>query len=181
VLFQTATKFDKIVLPHLTSAYNLARWLLRSDSDAEDAVQEACVRAYQHFAEFRGIDARPWLLAIVRNAAYTALRKNRSAHEDMSLDDLIDSPKLIGNVSAAETVALESITLQELHSSVDRLPNEFKEVVVLRDIEGFSYAEIADITNLPIGTVMSRLSRARKRLRGLVVDLFPESNGGTRP
>lgn len=166
-------------MPHLPSAYNLARWLLRSDSDAEDVVQEACLRAFEHFSEIRGANAGPWLLAIVRNSAFGVLRKSRGSAETLPLDSL-DSDSLIASGDATEEKAMQSIAIGELHSAIDRLQAEFKEMIVLRDIEGFSYAEIADVTRLPIGTVMSRLNRARKALRALVADLYVD-DGGVRP
>jgi RNA polymerase sigma factor (sigma-70 family) len=172
------TKFEAVVLVHLPSAYNLARWLVRSPNDADDVVQDACLRAYQHFEEFRGTDARPWLLAIVRNAAFALLRKHRIAEEAMRLDDLAEASTMIGAAPGADVDALKSITLQELHASIDRLPAAFKEMIVLRDMEGLSYLEIASITQIPVGTVMSRLSRARKHLRGEIVDLLPDRPKG---
>jgi RNA polymerase sigma-70 factor (ECF subfamily) len=179
MFFTTKSKFDKVVMPHVPGAYNLARWLLRSDSDAEDVVQESCLRAYEHLDELRGADARRWLLAIVRNSAYSALRKRRAQPGALSLDDLFDDASSLGSQPGAETAALESISLQELRAAIDRLPHEFREVVVLRDLEELSYLEIAGVIGAPVGTVMSRLSRARRRLRSIVADQFTE-NGEMR-
>jgi RNA polymerase sigma-70 factor (ECF subfamily) len=179
VFFQSASKFEKIVLPHLPSAYNLARWLLGADSDAEDVVQEACLRAYEHFDGFRGGDARAWLLTIVRNSAFTTLRKLPARPETLSLDDdLLDEPALGGGSMGTESAALEAISLQELRRAIDLLPPEYREVVILRDMEGLPYLEIAGVIDAPIGTVMSRLSRARRRLRSQVSCLFTEDGEG---
>lgn len=156
-------RFEQLVLPHLDAAFNLARWLTRNDQDAEDVVQEACLRALKYFEGFHGGDSRAWLLTIVRNTCYTWLRQNR-AHEittpfDPELHDVesdTDNP---------ERMLLQSVDLQRLRLALETLPVEYREVIVLRELEDLSYKEIAAIANIPIGTVMSRLARARDRLQ----------------
>ena len=153
-------QFESIVLPHLDAAYNLARWLAGNDHDAQDIAQEACTRAFRFFDGYRGGDGRSWLLAIVRNTAYSWLKKNRPAanvtiHED-ELAEIEDTSAAAGAVHGADTVALRA--------ALESLPLEFREALVLRELEGFSYKEIADVAAVPVGTVMSRLARARRQL-----------------
>jgi RNA polymerase sigma-70 factor (ECF subfamily) len=156
------TRFDQAILPHLDAAYNLARWLTRNEHDAEDVVQEASLRAYQFFGRFHGGDGRAWLLAIVRNTCYTWLDRNRARLPITSFDE--------EKHSGAATAAPPEAPLQQqedrelLGQALAELPPEFREVIVLRELEGLSYKEIAAVTGSPIGTVMSRLARARERL-----------------
>jgi RNA polymerase sigma factor (sigma-70 family) len=154
------------VLPHLDGAYNLARWLTRNPDDAEDIVQEAYLRAFKFFDTLRGADSRAWLLTIVRNACYTWLQQNRPRDLAAPFDEEIHS----GESDSADpaTLALKSASHQMLKEALEELPAEFREVVVLRDLEGFSYKEIAEIAKIPPGTVMSRLARARQRLKELL-------------
>jgi len=153
--------FEKAVLPHLDAAYNLARWLVRNDADAEDVVQEATLRAYKFFGGYRGGDGRAWLLTIVRNTCYTWLQQNR-AHEPAT--DFDEETHGVENVTP-ETILLGSVDRQMLKDALEELPVEFREAVILRELEGLSYKEIASVINVPVGTVMSRLARARKRLQ----------------
>ncbi len=153
--------FEQTVLSNLDAAYNLARWLTRDDRDAEDMVQEACLRAFRFFDSFHGGDSRAWLLTIVRNTCYTWLRKNR-AHEVVAFDEEIDGVETDLN---PEEVLLQNADQQLLRKAMEELPIEFREVIILRELEGLSYKEIASITGVPLGTVMSRLARARKRLQ----------------
>ena len=169
--------FDETVLPHLDATYNLARWLLRNEHDAQDAVQEGCLRAFRFFPSFGGGDARAWLMAIVRNVCYSQLRVNRPLREAAEFDEDITPPD-------SETPNPEDVLLQRnngdlVRKALDELPVRFREVVVLRELEGMSYKEIADITGLPTGTVMSRLSRARGRLRQTLTDRLRESGART--
>jgi len=155
-------RFEQAVLPHLDAAYNLARWLTRNDADAADVVQESFLRALRFFGGFRGGDTRAWLLTIVRNASYTWLRRNR-VHELAAtpFDEEVHS----GESDDPETILLEGADTEMLGQALEALPVEFREVVILRELEGLSYKKIAGIADVPVGTVMSRLARARKRLR----------------
>ncbi len=153
-------RFEHAVMPHFDAAYNLARWLTRSEGDADDVVQESYLRAFTFFDSFRGGDARAWMLSIVRNTCFTWLRKNR-VHDLMTEFD----EALHGSESAnPETMTLRRADAEAVREAVATLPAEFREVLVLREMEGLSYKEIAEITGIAMGTVMSRLSRARDRL-----------------
>ncbi|MCW3055811.1 MAG: polymerase subunit sigma [Chthonomonadales bacterium] len=164
MLDQSKTRrFERIVLPHVKAAYNLAWWLLRNEQDAEDVVQEACLRAYKHLDRFRGEDARAWLLTIVRNEGYDWLDRNRRRERTVSLDQTsIDIPSETDN---PEVLVMRNIDMGLLHEGLENLPVEFREVLVLRELEELSYREIAAIVEIPLGTVMSRLARGRKRLQ----------------
>ena len=155
-------RFEREILPHLDAAHNLARWLAGNDADAADVVQEASVRALSFFDGYRGGDARAWLLRIVRNTFYTWLRQNRG-DETTPLDEAVH------NVAAPAANPEQSILLRAdramLRQAIADLPVEFREALVLRDIEDLSYKQIAHVAGVPIGTVMSRLARARKLLR----------------
>ena len=160
-------QYEQTVLVHLDAAYNLARWLTRDDRDAEDVVQEACLRAFQFFDGFHGGNSRAWLLTIVRHTCYTWLRKNR-AHEILSFDDELEA---VEPGASPEELVLQNADQQLLHKALEELPAEFREVIVLRELEGLSYKEIASIAGVPLGTVMSRLARARKRLQQCLTQL----------
>jgi RNA polymerase sigma-70 factor (ECF subfamily) len=155
--------FEEAALPHLGAAYNVARWLTRDEADAEDVVQEAYLRAFRHFGSFRGGDGRPWLLAIVRNTYYTWKHNTRSHALTLPLDDEVH--KLESKDLDPETLLLQSADTQMVRRALEDLPVEFREVIVLRELEGLSYKQIADVADIPIGTVMSRLARARGRLQ----------------
>lgn len=154
-------RFEQTVVPHLDAAYNLSRWLTRNDTDAQDVVQEAYLRAFKFFGSYRGGDSRSWLLTIVRNTCYTWLQQNRARELTTEFDEEIHSTES-GN---PETLLIESANRQLLKQALEELPVSFREVVILRELEGLSYKEIADITDVPVGTVMSRLARARKQLQ----------------
>jgi RNA polymerase sigma-70 factor, ECF subfamily len=172
--FGDRARFEQMVLPHLDAAFNLARWMLRSRADAEDVAQEALLRAYRFFGGFHGGDARAWLLQIVRNTCYTWLEKNRPA-EVMEFDETHHSTELGGLAAGAphrsqlggspEAQAIASEDRERLTCALEQLPPRFREVLVLRELEGCSYKEIAAITSVPLGTVMSALSRARRQLQ----------------
>jgi RNA polymerase sigma factor (sigma-70 family) len=152
-------------MAHLDAAYNLARWLTRDESDAEDVVQEACLRAFRFQASFHGGNARAWLLAIVRNTYYTWLQKNRAQTLNVEFtDDTVAAVDydLATTADSVERLLQEDDTRQLVRRALERLPAEFREVIVLRELEDLSYREIAQIADIPLGTVMSRLSRARK-------------------
>jgi len=150
-------------LPHLDAAYNLARWLTRNPQDADDVVQQACLRALRFFPGFRGGDARSWLLTIVRNTCYTWLQTNRPLQSAAEFDENLAPPD--SRSPNPEEAALQSDTSAIVHKALEKLPANFREVLVLRELQGLSYREIASITGVPAGTVMSSLSRARQRLR----------------
>jgi RNA polymerase sigma-70 factor (ECF subfamily) len=156
-------RFDQAVLPHLAAAYNLARWLTRDEHDAEDVVQDAYVRALTFFDSFHGGDSRAWLLTIVRHTCYTWLQRNRGHELTAEFDEELHSGE--GEASNPERLLLQQANQEMLRQALEALPVEYREVVVLRELEGLSYKEIAGIADLPIGTVMSRLARARKRLQ----------------
>lgn len=155
-----------MALPHLDAAYNLARWLVRDDHDAQDIVQEAYLRALRFFAGFHGSDARGWLMAIVRNRCYSWLRRNRAAEVEFSEEDSAGATSAtmahVDEDPAAQLARHDDSSA--LARALDRLPVEFREVVVLRELEELSYKQIAAIVEVPIGTVMSRLARGRKLL-----------------
>jgi|SRR5579862_5458840 len=166
-------KYNAVVMPHLNAAYNLARWLMHDDRDAEDVVQEACLRAFKFLDGFRNGDGRAWLLAIVRNTCYTWLQQNR-AHElnTVSFSEEIHSENCAPEKS--ESAIHQHIDNQMLRLALERLPVEYREVIVLRELEGLSYKEIADLANIAMGTVMSRLARGRKRLQEQLQSLRAE-------
>ena len=162
--------FERVVLPHLRAAYNLARWILRNDHDAEDVMQEAVLRAFRSFDGFSGGNPRTWLMTVVRNSSYTFLQQNRAHELGTELDDDLHSGIAAG-VRVPETpevVLLRGAEGRFLNEAVAALPVEFREVFVLREAEGLSYKEIADLAGIPIGTVMSRLSRARRHLQAAI-------------
>ena len=166
------TAFDQAVLPHLDAAYNLARWLTRNNQDAEDVTQEACLRAFKYWKGFSGRDSRSWLLAIVRNTYYSWLRQ-RSVQPELTEDGEIDD--VDDGIPNPERALLQNADRDMLKAALDDLAVEFREAIVLREMEGLSYKEIADIAGVPIGTVMSRLARARKRLQIYLTRTAPEN------
>ncbi len=155
-------RFEQAVLAHEDAAYNLARWLTGNDQDAEDVVQEAVLRAFQAFGGFHGVSGRAWLFAIVRNTGYTWLRRNRP-HELVPLDDEAHSGPC--DALNPETILMLQADSRLIRQALEELPIEFREVMVLREMEGLSYKEIAEIVAIPPGTVMSRLARGRRRLQ----------------
>jgi RNA polymerase sigma-70 factor (ECF subfamily) len=152
-------RFEQLVMPHVDAAYNLARWLTRNDHDAEDVMQDAMLRAFRFLDGLRG-EARPWLLAIVRNACFTWLHANRPA-EVQSIDDLAlaEDP-----LAGPEPAAARELDRRAVNAAIAALPVQFREVLVLRELEDLAYKDIARVAGIPIGTVMSRLSRARRLL-----------------
>ena len=158
--------FEEALLPHLDAAHNLARWLVRNEQDAQDVVQEAYLRAFKSFRGFRGSNGRAWLLTIVRNTSYTLLKKSRAADLTTTFDEEIHAT---ADESVSPAAILEySEDAELIGQAMDELPAEFREILVLRHQEGLSYKEIADIAQIRPGTVMSRLARARARLKEYV-------------
>ena len=157
------SSFEALMLPHLDAAHNLAKWLLRNEQDAQDVVQEAFLRAFKSFGGFHGSNGRAWLLTIVRNTCYTLLKKNRVADLTTPFDEEIHASD-DESVSAA-TILERSEDAELIRKAMDELPAEFREILTLRHQEGLSYKEIADIAQIAPGTVMSRLARARVKLK----------------
>ena len=171
-------RFQEIALPHLDAAYNLARWLARNDDDAQDIVQEAFLRAFKSFAGFRGASGRPWLLTIVRNTCYTWLREHRAALLEVPYDDELAGADAYPDRGDGNPEAILASTEDRrlFDAALGALPIEFREAVVLRDVEDLSYKEIANVAAIPIGTVMSRLARGR---RMLFAELTRRREGGS--
>ncbi len=158
---QDQVRFEQLVLPHLDAAFNLARWLLRSRADAEDVAQDAVLRSYRFFLSFHGGDARAWLLQIVRNTCYTWQEKNRPVQQMTEFNEELHT---VSSVSP-ESLAIAASNRDQLTRALESLPPRQREIIVLRELEGCSYKEISAITSIPIGTVMSALSRARRQLQ----------------
>jgi RNA polymerase sigma-70 factor (ECF subfamily) len=159
-----AADFDRKFLPHMDAAYNLARWLVRDDHDAQDVVQEAYLRALRFAAGFRGGDPRAWILAIVRNTAFTWLKRNRGPVLSTEFDEQVHHAEARDEEGGLEAEAVRKADAEMIRGALEELAEEFREVIVMRDIEGLSYKEIAQAISAPIGTVMSRLARARGKL-----------------
>jgi RNA polymerase sigma-70 factor, ECF subfamily len=155
--------FEETMLPHMDAAHNLAKWLLRNEQDAQDVVQEAYLRAFKSFSGFHGSNGRAWLLTIVRNTSYTLLKKNKTVDLTTTFDEEIHASSY-ESVSPA-TILEHAEDAELIREAMDELPAEFREILALRHQEGLSYKEIADITQIPPGTVMSRLARARGKLK----------------
>jgi RNA polymerase sigma-70 factor (ECF subfamily) len=157
------TSFEDVMLPHLDAAHNLAKWLLRNEQDAQDVVQEAYLRAFKSFGGFHGSNGRAWLLTIVRNTSYTLLKKNQAVDLTTIFDEELHTSS---HESVSPTTILEqSENTALIREAINELPAEFREILTLRHQEGLSYKEIAEIAQIPPGTVMSRLARARAKLR----------------
>ena len=173
-------QFEPLALPHMEAAFNLAFWLARSRPDAEDIVQEAYLRAFRAFGSFRGEDMRPWLLAIVRNTAYRWLSNRRRSGTVISLEEAFadnagegaGANQIVADEPTAEERMIGAAERDYVQRALAELPPAFREVLVLREIEGLSYRDIAEVTGAPIGTVMSRLSRGRGELRKTLTRLL---------
>jgi RNA polymerase sigma-70 factor (ECF subfamily) len=164
---QPAGSFEQVMLPHLDAAYNLARWLMRDPTQAEDVVQDAVVRALNYFASYKGGDARAWLLRIVRNAAYGAMANSRQGATtslDAGEDGLAPALQLADTADDPEAALHRRQGVAQLNEAIEALPPELRECLVLHELEELSYKDVAQITGVPIGTVMSRLWRARRAL-----------------
>ncbi len=165
--------FEEAVLPHLDAAFNYARWLTRGRGEAEDVVQEACVRALRYFSSLRSDDARAWLMAIVRNTWYRRVARAGQARI-APLEDSADDP--IDGQPDPEATVIRQQSVDAVRFAIEALPADFREIIVLRELEGLSYKEIATVVGIPIGTVMSRLSRARERLLAALAGLGAGGN-----
>ncbi len=164
------SNFQQAGLPHLDAAYNLARWLMRNEQDAQDAVQEAYLRAFRFFPRFRGGDGRAWLMKIVRNTCYTLMHANRLPQSANEFDENVLPPD--PRALTPEELVLQDSSVNLVRKAIENLPANIREIIVLREIEGMSYREIAEIAGIPLGTVMSTLSRARTRLRATLTSLL---------
>jgi RNA polymerase sigma-70 factor (ECF subfamily) len=171
--------FEQAVLPHLDAAYNLARWLTRNEQDAQDIVQEAYLRAFRFFPAFRGGDAHSWIMKIVRNTCYTWLHENRPLRGAVEFDENLFHPD--SRIPNPEEAVLQKDSGTMVRKALEMLPTNFREVLVLRELDGMSYKEIAEITCMAEGTVMSSLSRARGRLRQALKDLMIGENVQSSP
>jgi RNA polymerase sigma-70 factor (ECF subfamily) len=160
----TRERFEEAVLPHLDAAYSLARWLTRNDEDAQDVTQESFLRAFRFFDGYQGGNMRAWLLTIVRNTCYTWLSRNRAPDFAVEFDEELHSEEVSGSADP-EIQVLANADKETVRRALSELPEIFREVLVLREMEGMSYKEIADVASVSLGTVMSRLARARTRLR----------------
>jgi RNA polymerase sigma factor (sigma-70 family) len=162
------TRFEQALMPHLGAAYNLARWLTRDEHDAQDVVQEAYLRALKFFGGFHGADGRAWLLTIVRNACHTWLQQKRARGAALAFEE--EQHGVASGALTPDQALLRKENKQTVLQAVEALPVDLREVVVLRELEGLSYKEIAAVAGIPMGTVMSRLSRARERLQQRLSD-----------
>jgi RNA polymerase sigma-70 factor (ECF subfamily) len=158
--------FDEIVLPHLDAAFNYARWLTRNDAEAEDVVQDACVRAIRFFSSLRDDNPRAWLFTIVRNTWYSRVLRRAHVAAGTALSD--EQHQWPDDALDPEERLLQQHTVAVVRAAVEQLPVDFREAIVLREIEGLSYKEIAAVVGVPMGTVMSRLARARERLQAIL-------------
>jgi RNA polymerase sigma-70 factor, ECF subfamily len=174
------SSFERLALPHMDAAFNLASWIVRNQADAEDIVQESYLRAFRAFDGFKGPDFKPWLLAIVRNAAFRWLNNRRRSGNVISIDEAFagqsgEEPaevQIASDEPTPETQLLGKIDRDLVRTALDELPPIFREVLVLREIEGLAYREIAEVTGAPIGTVMSRIARGRRELRKTLTRLM---------
>ena len=160
-------RFEQSIMPHMNAAYNLARWLSSNDADAQDVVQESYLRAFKFFGGFRGGDSRAWLLRIVRNAFYDWLKHNRREETGKSFE--IELEHAVDPSTGPDALLAERADHELLRETIGELPLEFREILVLRELDGLSYKEISEIAGVPMGTVMSRLARAREHLRTLLI------------
>lgn len=165
-------EFEGRIMPHLDAAYSLARFVMRNDLDAEDVVQEATLRAFRFYDGFRGDNARAWFLSIVRNTAFTALKRASKAESEVLFDEELHTPETPATDPGAEID--REMDRQTVRAAIEQLPPEFREAITLRELEGCAYKEIAEIANVPVGTVMSRLARARQQLHAILAQHYPE-------
>jgi RNA polymerase sigma factor (sigma-70 family) len=164
----TISGFEQVILPHLKAAYNLARYLCGDDDDASDLVQDACLKAFRFYDGFHGENGRAWFFTIIRNTFYTEIRQKKKRGVETVFDEEFHDTE--SDKADPETLFLKSENVKLVKDMLEQLPLEFREIIILREMEGFSYKEIAGIAGIPVGTVMSRLARARKELRKLFVN-----------
>jgi RNA polymerase sigma-70 factor (ECF subfamily) len=164
--------FEQTVLRHIDAAFNLARWMIKNDQDAEDIVQESFLRAYKYFSGYQGGNSRSWLLTIVRNTCYTWLHENQAQWLAVDLNEEISSTDF--DMEGPEQSLQIKVDQQSVVQALEKLPVEYRELIVLRELEEMSYKEIALIAGVPIGTVMSRLARARRRLKACLAQQYNE-------
>lgn len=165
-----ASNFESAVLQHLDAAHNLARWLMRNDEDAQDAVQESCVKALRSFHTLRGADFRPWFLAIVRNTCFTWLNRRTGMAGAVAEQTLDAGPEMETDAACdPQAIAIRAADAESVRQAIDQLSAVLKEAIILREMEGLSYKEIGKIAGVPIGTVMSRLARGRSQLQALLM------------
>jgi RNA polymerase sigma-70 factor, ECF subfamily len=162
------TSFEQVILPHLKSAYNLARYLCGNDDDASDIVQDASLKAFRFYDGFHGENSKAWFLTIVRNTFYTRIRQIKNRGTETVFDDEFHDIEDDGG--DPETLFIKSENIKLIRDMLEKLPLEFREIVILREMEGFSYKEIAGLVSIPVGTVMSRLARGRKALQKLIIN-----------
>ena len=167
--------FEQTILPHLDAAYNLARWLAGNEHDAEDIVQESCLRAVKFFGGFRGGNPRAWLLTIVRHTSYTWLKRRQAVQAQVNLDE--GNLEIEDHATNPATLLAALSNIEKVRGAIAQLPPEFREVIVLREMEDYSYKEIADLTEVPVGTVMSRLARGRRHLQKILCAETQTSGG----
>ena len=165
-------QFEQTVLPHINAAFNLAHWLINNDQDAEDIVQESYLRAYKYYSSYQGGNSRAWLLTIVRNTCYTWLHENQAQGLTVDLDDELSSVEFDG--ADPERSLQIKADQQSVGRAMEELPAAYRELIVLREMEALSYKEIALIAGVPIGTVMSRLARARQALKECLSQRYKE-------
>jgi RNA polymerase sigma factor (sigma-70 family) len=181
---QRSARFQQMALPHLDAAFNLARWLCGNPNDAEDIVQDAYIRAFRYFDMFRGENARPWLLTIVRRTWYSEWQKREMSRHSVEFDENLDDSTFEGwsdSNADPETLMIRDQDTRLVHAALEQLPAEYREVMVLRELEELSYREIATIADLPVGTVMSRLARGRRRLATSLASMQARAAGGAAP
>ncbi|QYD70560.1 RNA polymerase sigma factor [Paraburkholderia edwinii] len=177
---QRSARFQQMALPHLDAAFNLARWLCGNPNDAEDIVQDAYIRAFRYFDMFHGENARPWLLTIVRRTWYSEWQKREMSRHSVEFDENLDDTTFEGwsdSNADPETLMMRDQDTRLVHAALEQLPAEYREVMVLRELEELSYREIATIADLPVGTVMSRLARGRKRLAASLASMQARTSG----
>jgi RNA polymerase sigma-70 factor, ECF subfamily len=178
-LHPATSKFESAVLEHLDAAHNLARWLTRNDQDAQDVVQESCMKALRAFDSFRGGDFRPWFLTIVRNTSFTRLRRRKDSSGPTAEQSLEIGAEIAADpeVYDPQAIAIRAANVDWVRRAIAALPDVLREVLVLREMEGLSYKEISKIAGVPLGTVMSRLARGRMQLQALLVEMDQPNPG----